>query len=94
MVYELPIPKSQRDRGWKVKIRNLERTEDPHVTIMWKAKSWRYNIRRTGFMDREPDPKEVPEEVVAHIEKKLTKLREEWDRKHPGNPIESGDRGR
>jgi hypothetical protein len=51
---------------------NLERTEDPHVTIMWKAKSWRYNIRRTGFMDREPDPKEVPEEVVAHIGKKLT----------------------
>jgi hypothetical protein len=34
MVYELPMPETQRDRGWKVKIRNLERTEEPHVTIL------------------------------------------------------------
>lgn len=91
MVYELPMPGPQRDRGWKVKIRNLERTEEPHVTILWKTSSWRYNIRSPGFMDRRPNPSDVPEEVVAHIMKSMKTLREEWDRKHPQNPVESGD---
>jgi hypothetical protein len=44
MVYELRLPRIFRDRGWKVKIRNLERTEEPHVTIIWKTRSWRYSI--------------------------------------------------
>jgi hypothetical protein len=42
-------------------------------------------------MDRRPDPSDVPEEVVAHIMKSMKTLREEWDRKHPQNPVESGD---
>ena len=91
MVYELRMPKALRDKRWKVKIRNLERTEDPHITILWKTKSWRYNIRETGFMDNEPDPRQVPDEVVEHIENKLDTLRTEWDKKHPENPIDSGD---
>ena len=92
MVYLLPLPKDLKARGWKIKIRNLERTEEPHVTILWKTYSWRYNIRRCGFMDREPDPREVPADVVAHIEKHMKKLHEEWDRKHPHNPIGWRDR--
>lgn len=94
MVYELSIPEVQKGRGWKVKIRNLERTEDPHVTILWKNYSWRYNIRDSGFMDREPDPREVPDDVVAYIEEHLQELRDEWDKKHPENPIESRDSGK
>ena len=75
MVYSLQMPKALRDKGWKVKIRNLERTEDPHVTILRKTNSWRYNIRKTGFMDSEPDPRHVPDEVVKYIAKKLATLR-------------------
>ena len=91
MVYSLQMPKALRDKGWKVKIRNLERTEDPHVTILRKTNFWRYNIRKTGFMDSEPDPRHVPDEVVEHIAKKLATLRTEWDKKHPENPIDSGE---
>lgn len=93
MVYTLDMPKPLRDKGWKVKIRNLERTEDPHVTILWKTRSWRYNIRSTGFMDNEPDPRLVPGGVVDHIQEKLDLLRTEWDKKHPENPIDSGEGG-
>jgi len=90
MVYELRMPTTLRNRGWKVKIRNLERTEDPHVTILWKTKAWRYNIRNPGFMDREPDPSDVPLGVVKHIRENLDGLRKQWDKKHPENPVESG----
>jgi hypothetical protein len=89
MVYELPMPRTFKDRGWKVKIRNLERTEEPHVTIIWKTRSWRYSIRNTGFMDAEPDPADVPREVVAHVQENLNALRRQWDKKHPENPIDS-----
>jgi hypothetical protein len=92
MTYDLPMPKSSKHLGWKVKIRNLERTEDPHVTIIWKTLSWRYNIRNTGFMDREPNPDQVPKDVVAHIEENVEKLRAEWNKKHPENRVESRDR--
>lgn len=90
MVYELPMPAVQKDRGWKVKIRNLERTEEPHVTILWKTWSWRYSIRNPRFMDREPDPRQVPQEVMEQVETNLETLRQAWDRKHPENPVESG----
>ena len=39
----------------------------------------------------EPDAKRVPDELVEHIKKKLDTLRKEWDKKHPENPIDSGD---
>lgn len=93
MVYALKMPKPLKDKGWKVKIRNWERTEEPHVTILWKTQGWRYNIREPGFMDSEPDPKLVPDDVVDHITKNLKLLREQWDKKHPENPIDSGAGG-
>lgn len=54
-------------------------------------KAVRYNIRSPGFMDREPDPRQVPEEIVAHIEANLEILRQAWDARHPENPVQSGD---
>lgn len=41
------------------------------------------------FMDRRPDPAEVPEELIAHIKRaeNWRLLREQWDRKYPGNPL-------
>lgn len=91
IVYTLQMPKALRDNGWKVKIRNLERTEEPHVTILRRTTVWRYNIRETGFMDSEPDPRQGPDEVIEHIANKLKTLQMEWDKKHPENPIDSGD---
>lgn len=42
-------------------------------------------------MDSEPDPRHVPDEVVEHIANELATLRTEWDKKHPENPIDSGE---
>ena len=90
MVYSLEMPKPLQDKGWKVKIRNWERTETPHVTILRRTEGWRYSIREPGFMDSHPDPSRVPDDVVNHITKSLALLRKHWDKKHPDNPIESG----
>ena len=45
MPYELPLPKKLRAEGWKVKIREKERVEPPHVTVMHKAEEWRLGLR-------------------------------------------------
>ncbi|OLC31712.1 MAG: hypothetical protein AUH81_17355 [Candidatus Rokubacteria bacterium 13_1_40CM_4_69_5] len=76
-------------RGWKVKIRDRERLEPPHVTILQKTRAWRFDLRSEKFLDKKPDPKEVPEEVVDEIRSNLTLLRREWDGMFPGNPISS-----
>ena len=70
-------------------IRDWERNEPPHVTIIRKQQAWRFGIRTPGFLDKEPDPKDVPDEVVAEVERNLDLLRREWDARYPENPVDS-----
>ena len=37
MPFELPLTRRLKVEGWNVKIREQERVEPPHVTIMHKA---------------------------------------------------------
>lgn len=87
MTYSLPLPERLARRGWKVKIRDRERVEPPHVTILHRTRAWRYGLREPGFLDRTPDPREVPREVIEAIQERLQELREEWDRVYPENPV-------
>jgi hypothetical protein len=87
--FTLNLPEPWRSRGWKVKIRDRERLESPHVTILNRARAWRFNLRSETFLDKEPDQKEVPKEVVDAIRANLVVLREAWDRIFPENPISS-----
>lgn len=87
MPYDLPIPKEYSDAGWKAKIREKERLEPPHVTIMNRTQKWRFNLRSEAFMDDAPPPKDVPGEVLKAVKEKLVTLREEWDKKYPSNPV-------
>jgi hypothetical protein len=87
--FTLNLPEPWVSRGWKVKIRDRERLEPPHVTILQKTRSWRIDLRSENFLDKEPDPKEVPKEVVDEIRSNLPLLRQEWDRMFPENPISS-----
>src|SRR4051812_21358390 len=41
MPHELDLPKRLKARGWKVKIREKERLEPPHLTILCGKKEWR-----------------------------------------------------
>ena len=44
-------------------------------------------------MDRQPDPAEVPTEIVEHIksEEVWSLLCQEWDKKYPTNPVREHD---
>ncbi len=89
MPFTLNLPEPWPSRGWKAKIRDRERLEPPHVTILQKTRAWRFDLRSGKFLDKEPDPKEVPKEVVDEIRSNLTLLRRQWDGMFPENPISS-----
>ena len=38
-------------------------------------------------MDRQPDPREVPRELVTFALQNLWLLAAEWDKLHPRNPV-------
>ena len=65
MPFELKIPPPWRSQGWKVKVRDRERVEPPHVTILHKTTAWRLELRGGEFLDLEPDPGRVPHQVIV-----------------------------
>ncbi len=89
MAYSLDLPEYWARQGWKVKIRDRERNEPPHVTILHKAKRWRWGLRSEGFLDVAPKPTEVPRALLALFEGKKDVLRRQWDRMYPENPVSS-----
>ena len=91
MPFTLNLPEPWATRGWKVKIRDRERLEPPHVTILRRTRGWRFDLRSERFLDKEPDPNEVPKGVVDEVRLNLTLLRREWDRMFPENRVFSQD---
>jgi hypothetical protein len=89
MAYTLPLTKALSKARWKVKIRDKEIREPPHVTIIRGTDAWRIDLRSQGFMDAEPDPSEVPEELIELITEETTwqLLCDEWDKMYPSNPV-------
>jgi len=87
--FALTLPEPWASRGWKAKIRDRERLEPPHVTILHKTRAWRFELRSGTFLDRQPDPRDVPEEIVVAVRSKVELLRQEWDRMFPENPVAS-----
>ena len=87
MPYDLLLPKTLR-RLWKAKIQDKEVLyEEPHVTIWRKGTRWRYSLRRRVFLDPQPDPGEVPAEILDVIEKNYDELCRQWDERFPTNPV-------
>lgn len=83
----LPLPQSLSAEGWKVKIRNRERLEPPHATVIRGTRFWRWNLRSHQFMDRDPSPGDVPDELVRLLHVHHDDLVRRWDSVHPGNPV-------
>lgn len=46
-----------------------------------------FRPRSEKFLDKEPDPRDVPTGVVNQIRSNLMLLREQWDRMFPENPV-------
>ncbi len=93
MAFNLRLPDALRKVRWKVKIRDKETREPPHVTIIRGTDAWRINLRSGRFMDAKPDPSDVPSEIIDIITEENTwqQLCDEWDRMYPNNPVSGED---
>lgn len=91
MAFNLRLPDLLKKARWKVKIRDKETREHPHVTILRGTEAWRINLRTGNFLDVDPDPSEVPNQLVELIKEEATwqQLQEEWDQMYPNNPVAS-----
>ena len=87
MAYDLPLPVVLKNAGWRVKIRDRETREPPHVTIIRRTISWRIDLRKREFMDDDPAPSEVPSALIEFISQHWTLLCQQWDEMYPKNPV-------
>lgn len=87
MAFALAVPVQWASQGWKVKIRDDERNEVPHATILRRRQAWRMSLRSGEFLDSEPDPREVPRELADHAWSKRQALRSAWNGMYPENPV-------
>jgi hypothetical protein len=89
MAYALALTAALRKARWKVKIRDKETREPPHVTMIRGTDAWRIDLRTGDFMDDSPDPSEVPDELIELIKDEATwqRLCDEWDQMYPNNPV-------
>lgn len=95
MAFSLPLTAALKKARWKVKIRDKETREPPHVTILRGTRAWRIDLRTGEFMDDDPDPSDVPPELIEHIKVESTwqRLCDEWDRMYPDNPVAGESEG-
>jgi len=93
MAFSLSLTAALKNARWKVKIRDKETREPPHVTIIRGTDAWRIDLRTGEFMDDSPDPSEVPDELIELIKSTANwqRLRSEWDRMYPGNPVSDAE---
>ena len=91
MAFTLEAPEPWASGGWKIKILDREWGEEPDFNFIQKRLLWRFGLRRQTFMDKDPDPREVPAELVGFALKRLPLLIECWDAAHPRNPVATNE---
>jgi hypothetical protein len=96
MPFALTLPRKLKARGWKVKIREKERIEPPHVTVMHGGDEWRLGLRdRRLLVPPAGRLRDIDPDVRRIIERNWDRLIEAWDAKYPENPVfgdeEDGD---
>src|SRR3954471_13732599 len=92
MPFELSLPKKLKARGWKVKIREKERVEPPHVTVMHHEEDWRIGLRDKQLLVPPGGRlKGIDPEVMRIIEENWDRLIEAWDAKYPENPVSGAE---
>jgi hypothetical protein len=90
--FDVPLPRKLKAKGWKVKIREKERVEPPHVTIMHKADEWRLGLRdRRLLVPPGGRIKDIDATVMEIIDEHWDAPIEAWDEKYPENPVSSAE---
>jgi hypothetical protein len=86
MAFSLTLSTQLAKAGWKVKIRDRERLEEPHVTILRVTSAWRLGLRSRAFLD-DGSWNDFPKELRESIEANWELLCREWDQMYPHNPV-------
>ena len=92
MAFNLKLPSLLAKMRWKLKIRDKERVEDPHFTIICKTTAWRVGLRDGRFLDG-GSWKDMPEDLRTVVQANWGRLRAAWDRIYPHNPVSGGEAG-
>lgn len=50
---------------------------------------YRFGLRTLSFLDAQPDPRNVPEEVTEFVVEHLDELILNWDQRYPENLVSS-----
>ena len=90
MAFNLKLPKLLAKMRWKVKIRDRERVEDPHITIFRGPDVWRVGLRDGRFMDS-GSWKDMPDGLEEVVQANWERLCAEWDRMYPHNPVQGNE---
>jgi hypothetical protein len=90
MPFDLRLPRRLAKMRWKVKIRDKERVEDPHLTIIHGTMVWRVCLRDGRFMD-DGSWKDMPDDLQEVVMKNWEMIRLAWDRMYPHNPVQRGE---
>jgi len=92
MAFSLELPNPLGSEGWRVKIRDKERLEPPHVTILHKRKEWRLGLRDGAFLVP-PGGRwnEIDQRVRDAVEANWQRICDEWDRAYPSNRVSSAE---
>ena len=86
MAFNLRLPALLAKMRWKVKIRDKERVEAPHITIIRGTKVWRVCLRDDRFMDG-GSWNDMPAELQQVVRDHWQQLCDAWDEMYPRNPI-------
>ncbi len=90
MASEFSVPAPYDQRGWKLKIRDKERVEPPHVSLLHKTRCWRFGLRERAFLDGDPPKRDVPGRLFDELVARRDEFAEEWNELYPENPVNSG----
>jgi hypothetical protein len=90
MAFNLRLPKVLARMRWKVKIRDKERVEDPHLTIIHKTTAWRVGLRDGRFLDG-GSWKDMPEGLQEIVNANWEELCRAWDGMYPHNPVQGNE---
>jgi hypothetical protein len=90
MAFNLRLPALLARIRWKVKIRDKERAEDPHITIIRGTKVWRVCLRDGRFMDG-GSWKDMPAGLQEVVREHWQQLCAAWAQMYPHNPIRTDE---